>query len=220
MSNYYLVSKKIKEIDFTKTPHFSELEYKKLPSIVNFTSCFENEQKLKEYLLAYNLITEEDMKNKLSIMYKYNKKEKYLMYGLTYKKDRKFFDVKYILNYIKSNINNIELLEKLCNHYRNSYIQGNNISMIRNYTNYIKYNENYIENDLINSILITIDYFVNMEVYNPDKKIKYKNLRDLAMFLSYNDNSKEKNEEKPKTKQLKKSKNIDGQITLKDIGWI
>ena len=95
-----------------------------------------------------------------------------------------------------------------------------------------------------------MDFFVNNEVYTYDKvnnrsKLMYKRLRDLAMFLSYDNKQEEKkkmdqplinpeqpkefikpsieiNKEKIKVKKYSKKndlKNIPGQLNFKDLGW-
>lgn len=195
MANYHLVmknkDKSYSEIEFTKIPEFCNIDSKKLEGIIKFTSFFRNEIHLKDTLLKYRLIKDEDYNRKISITYNYNKQVKSLMYGLTYEDDMKFFDTSYIRYYIKSKMDNLEFLEKLCNHYRNSYIQGTNITIIRNYINYRRNYDELEESQIVDDTLLAIDYFVNMEIYSFDKKnnerkVKYKNLRDLAMFLSYN----------------------------------
>lgn len=207
----------------------------KLNNIVNFTGNYIEELDLKNVLLKHNLIHESEYNNKLAIIYKYNKKIKKLQYGITYHDDLKFFDPDYLKYYLKSKIYDYEFLTKLCNHYRNSYLQGNNINLIRNYINYVEMN-NDLDNELINDINYRLEYFVNLEIYDYDKKtnsqkIKYKNLRDLAMFIAYDyrkktkeDNQeikllREKPKEKVNKKTKKKDKNIEGQLSFKDMGW-
>ena len=68
------------------------------------------------------------------------------MYGITYEDDIKFFNEVYIKRYLYENKNNYELLEILCNHYRNSYNQGLNIDTIREYIRFLGDYKNNIKN--------------------------------------------------------------------------
>ncbi|MBP3461118.1 MAG: hypothetical protein J6K21_01735 [Bacilli bacterium] len=243
MANYYLTVDKQKIIEFNKIPNFNNLKYKSLIDIVEFTSYFRDETHLKETLLNYKLIKETEFNKRLSIIYNYNKEVKTLMYGLTYEDDKKYFDIEYITYYLKSKKNDYVFLEKLCNRYRNSYLQGTNIILIRNYLNYVKFNRE-IERELEEEFDETINSFIKLELFSYDKKnktykLKYKSLRDLAMFIAYNQRKEEQEEikkyqkiekqekikkdekvDKPKVKVKKKNKDIDGQMSFEDMGWI
>ena len=241
MPKYKLVIQKkddYNEILWNKIENYQGYDINKLENIIKFTGFFVEEEHLKETLLKNNLITESQYNGKLSIIYRYNKQIKKLHYGITYSDDLKFFDIEFLRNYLKSMKDDLDFLTKFCNHYRNSYSQGNNIVIIRNYINYINLGE-YCDdlNELKNSIDITIDRFINKEVFNYDEKknetkISYKKLRDLAMFLAYDyrKNNKEEikliekeeitEEKKVKVKKKTKKKNnqIEGQYSLKDFG--
>lgn len=234
MANYYLTVDKKRIIEFNKIPAYNYLSYRKLEDLVKFTSHFKEELELKETLLKYCLITPEEMTKPLKIIYNYNKNIKTLMYGPTYYDDIRFFDTGYIKYYLKSKRNDYVFLEKLCNHYRNSYLQGTNITIIRKYINYMKF-EKEIDYELNEEFDETINSFVRLEIYSYDKKtnapkLKYKNLRDLAMFLAYDKRKQEKAinvienkkiEEIPKkVKVKKKTKEIKGQMTFEDMGWL
>lgn len=248
MTKYYLVQENKEElsiIDFSKIDECSEFNSTNLKDIISFTSMFKNEKELKELLVNHNLIKVDNFNKKLKITYNYKKERKTLMYGITYENDIKFFNEVYIKRYLYENKNNYELLETLCNHYRNSYNQGLNIDTIREYIRFFKKyetdsNTDYLDDDkkeMISDFEKAINSFVFKEIYRYDKKNNeykenFKGLRDLAMFLSYQEkknkeeiisekqNNEESNINKPKVKTKKKDNNIPGQLTFADMGWL
>lgn len=253
MANYNLViEKKSNEflpIEWNKISEYKFLNDKVLRDIVIFTTSFQDESELKQYLNNNNLLEQENINKKLKIIYKSKGQYKKLQYGISFKEDAKYFDTSYMIRFLWNKVYDYKFLEKLCNHYRNSYIQQNNIYELRNYIIKLKrFEENnillselvkkglYIEelNDVYNLFVDFVsrechDYDSNKYTYKKNEdgsfKLKYKNLRDLAMFLSFNDREDIKQEikEEPiqKIKIIKKSsKDIDGQLSFKDMGWI
>lgn len=245
MAKYYLVQELKKEfipINFTLIPVFSNLNLNDLKDIITFTSSFIDEDDLKNELLHYGLMDIDNINKKLKTIYNYNHKTKTLMYGLTYRDDLRFFNEKYLKSYLKNNKDNLDLLETLCNHYRNSYNQGNNIQSIRNNILFVKgynsdvYNDVYKDDftEMNKEFDSVINNFVEREIYRYDvdlkmRKLQYKKLRDLAMFLVYQDKKGNRFEEtlekeiridKNEIKIKTKKKQIDGQLTFEDMGWI
>ena len=141
MAKYYLVQEVKKElqiIDFSKISGFLEFDSTNLKDIITFTGMYKDETELKQFLLHHNLIKEDNFNKKLKITYKYKKQNKTLMYGVTYEDDLEFFNEANIKKFFSQNKDNYELLETLCNHYRNSYNQGLNIDTIRDYIRFFK----------------------------------------------------------------------------------
>lgn len=217
------------------------LNINNLKNLDEFTTLFTDEYEMKEYLIKKGIISYKNYEKPLCIKYKSKGQMKKLRYGILYKEAKEFLDVAYIIDYLTSRKDDINLLEKLCNHYRNSYIQGTNLNLLKMYINKIRTNEELTTKDM--SIFEeTVKDFVTREVYNYDAstyrykldnegniKIKYRGLHDLAAFLSYDRKKKLKqnNIENEKnttnyiaTKQKIKRKNtnqISGQLNLFEI---
>jgi len=201
MVKYYLVQEIKKDlhiIDFSKIDGYGEFNSTNLKDIIIFTGMYKNEEELKHFLIQHNLIKEDNFNKNLKITYKYKKQDKTLIYGITYEDDLKFFNEVNIRKFLAENSKNYDLLEVLCNHYRNSYHQGLNIDTIRAYIRFSKQytfenNTDYLDDDKkqqLNEYEKAINNFVFRELYNFDKKNmsykeNFKGLRDLAMFLSY-----------------------------------
>ncbi len=210
MANYILSLDKGKEnfeeINWNKIPEFSSLNKHLLTDVDLFTTSFENADNLKETLIKHGLMSLDDYNKKLCIRYKSRGKTKKLGYGVAYSDDKMFLDEIYTTYYLESNANNLELLDKLCNHYRNSYIQGSNINAIRNYINCVRNNVDFFPED-INHVHSCLKDFILREVYSYDAStytykvdksgapiLKYKGLHDLGMFFAYDKRKKLKNE--------------------------
>ncbi len=218
MANYILSIDKGKniydEINWNKIPKFSSLDNHLLNDVDSFTTSFKSAEDLKETLISNGLMSIDDYNKKLCIRYKSRGKTKKLGYGVAYSDDRMFLDEVYISYYLESNANNLELLDKLCNHYRNSYIQGSNINAIRNYINDVRNNVEFCPED-IDHIHSCLKDFVIREVYSYDAStytykvdksgnpiLKYKGIHDLGMFFACDKRKKMKKEvekETPKT---------------------
>ena len=217
MAKYYLVQEVKKElqiIDFSKISGFLEFDSTNLKDIITFTGMYKDETELKQFLLHHNLIKEDNFNKKLKITYKYKKQNKTLMYGVTYEDDLEFFNEANIKKFFSQNKDNYELLEILCNHYRNSYNQGLNIDTIRAYIRFFKQyevedNTDYIDDDKkqqLNEYERAINSFIFKELHTFDKKREeykqnFRGLRDLAMFLSYQIKKQNKQTEQSQVQQ-------------------
>ena len=225
----------------------SDIIINKLQEIDRITTCFNDEYDLKEYFIKNGLISYHDYDKSVCIRYKSKGKVKKLQYGVLYSGDKDFLNIPFIVSYLESKIDDILLLEKLCNHYRNSYIEGTNINMIRDYINKVRNNEKISLED-IDKIKNTLNDFIIRAIYNYDATsykykvdenenpiIRYKGVHDLGAFLAYD---KRKNlkpivigSNKPIIKPIdnsiiptssqkvktKKKKDIPGQLNLFEI---
>ncbi len=227
---YFLVLTKrneiIKQIDWNTITGYSDYNVNSLHDICEFTADFNNLEEIKEVLLHMGLISLEDYENnnELAIIYTYKKENKKLMYGITYTKDIKFFDVEYLRAYLLSNRNNIELMTKLCNHYRNNPLVLGNIASIRNYINNVKlgYQAFDIENELVDFICkIAYKYDNKNHCYQKDNEGNMientKPLRDLAMFLSYDYHKELKRKELLNKKQALMAKKEEKTLERKRV---
>ena len=188
MPKYILMQNNL-EIPFNRIAEFSNLDNYKLEDIIKFTGVFKTEEELKLYLKKYKLI---ENNKPLYIQYRFNHKDKKLQYGITYNEDIKFFDSVNIKKFLEQNKFNIELLDKLCAHYKNSYVNNGNIYAIRDYIMTIKRVQTDLdeESEIVQRYKYTFHDFVQRECYRRDFKTyelksNFKGMRDLAMFLAY-----------------------------------
>lgn len=176
-------------IMFNNTPDFNDLKNDNLSDIIKFTGFFKNADELKEYLNKYKLIKS----NKpLSIKYRFGGKDNSLRYGISYYDALKFFNEENMIEFIEQNRTNPFFLETLCNHYRNSYVNGGNILEIRNYIKVLEKNQAALDDqsEIVKDFYFAINGFVRRECNRYDSKKKkyfpnFKGMRDLAMFLYY-----------------------------------
>lgn len=225
----------------------SDIIINKLEEIDRITTCFNDEYDLKEYFIKNGLMSYQDYDKSVCIRYKSKGKVKKLQYGVLYSGDKDFLNIPFIVSYLESKIDDILLLEKLCNHYRNSYIEGTNINMIREYINMVR-NSGKISLEDIDKIKDALNAFIIKEIYNYDATsykckvndngnpiIRYKGVHDLGAFLAWDKRKNLKpivigsnkpiikpidNSIIPKSSQkvkIKKQKDIPGQLNLFEI---
>jgi hypothetical protein len=193
----YIGKKQYQEILWSDIPNFNDYDAKTLINIDWFTSLYQNEDELKGDLIKFGVICLNDFNKKLCITYKNSGITKKTGYGLAYECDKKFLDEGYILYYLESSLDNISLLEKLCNRYQSSHVQGNNIVAIRTYLNKVKQDAELTAKDAQNISDIINNFFMR-EVYaydlenscykcdeNGNPITKYKGIHDLGMFLAH-----------------------------------
>jgi hypothetical protein len=191
-------------IEFTKINAFENLNEKKLQDIITFTGFYGSEDELRYDLLNYHLIKKDEYNGKICIIYKNKGKYKKASYGMTYKDDLKFFDIEYLKYYLISKAKDIGFLETLSNHYRNHYIEQVNVTIIKKYINSMRMDE--VDEETYNELVYALQDLVNRETFEFNRmryeynfeKIKYKSLRDLAMFVAYQDKKKKVIEEQNK----------------------
>lgn len=215
MANYMLSIKRangFEELMWNKVEGFENLNVHNLEDLDKFTTSFENEEKMKLALLMSGVMKPSDASKSLTIKYKNRGSYKTLMYGPAYKEDKKFFDEAYLASYIKSKRRDIIFLEKLCNHYRNSHVQGGNVAYLRNYINYMRCNalpeDEHLFDRIISDFVIRecFSYDSSTYTYKVDKNgnpvFKYKSLHDLGMFVANYERTllKQKEAEKEKEK--------------------
>lgn len=210
MAKYYLKqnTKKVEGyIDFSKIEGFEKLDSTKLKDIDSFTSIFKNDEELKFYLCQKGLIDLDNVNSNLNIIYRYNKADKKVPYGLVFNDDLRLFNEQEMKNFLHESIYNFDLLKKLCNRFDEYYGQEMNIHVLRNHIalfedGNMQYSLPGSEKEyLINMYKNAINRFVHGIVtkYNNKKKEEvenYRGFRDLAMFL--NKRLKEIEEEKMK----------------------
>lgn len=194
---YYITIKDkddYKTIDISNHVFFERLSNFKgdrysLEELDKFTSNYANELAFRESLLFDGLLDEEEVFKDLSIRMKTkDKKTKEViydkvMYDPVYNDSKKYLDINYLTYKIKSLSYDYNFLNKLLNHYRNSYVNNRTNAYIREFM---------FGNPELN-IYNLLDEFIYREIYNYKldnetgeyiiTSVKYKSLHDLAMFV-------------------------------------
>lgn len=186
MVNYKLGIYNRKEgriVDLSKITNLKDL--KKLDEL---TCSFNSEEELKVYLFNQGLISSEEIKQNVSVMYKNRGKVKKL--PIIYQDMKKYLDIIHLRYELKGLCSDIEFLEKLARHYSlgsdTFNPQGLNVQDIRIYLSDVRSNggkiyyskilETAIEDLYKKAIVKSIDE--NGEVIQ-----NYRGLRDLAIFI-------------------------------------
>lgn len=196
------------------------ISLKNLKTLDEFTTAFNNENELKVYLFNQGLISNYELNQSITIMYKYDGKVKKL--PIFYQDMKKYLDLIHLRYELKGLSSNLEFLEKLANYYSNgstSYNkQGLNVSAIRHYLNDARSNGGYYfySNMLETTIEDLFKKAIVREINRDTGEIKedYRGMRDLALFILKFKKQQEKKKEK---EELKKLDTVWQQPTLFDI---
>lgn len=187
---------------------------KSLDKLDELTSTFNSEEELKTYLFNQELISLDEMKKNLSIMYKNNGKVKKL--PIVYQDMKKYLDIVYLKAKMMSASQDIELLEKLARHYSigsdKFNPQGVNVSDIRMYIS--DFRSNGEKHFYSRALELALDDMWQKAVFKlVDKKTgevkeNYRGSRDLGMFLYKYEKTLEKKAEKQETKVEVKNEKV------------
>lgn len=163
---------------------------KSLQDIDKFTSKFESENELKEYLLSKNALSKDEIQEKIHVLYKNNGEIRTL--PVIYSKQNQLLNIGIIKMKLKSLATNIKFFEKLLEHYdfyqyeRNP--QKSNILNIKLYLNdiykdgkkAINYDRELIEKTLDNFVLVATR---SLDKKTNNYKFNYRGFRDLALLI-------------------------------------
>ncbi|MBQ2946719.1 MAG: hypothetical protein IJE04_02595 [Bacilli bacterium] len=186
---------------------------KSLDKLDELTSAFNSEEELKIYLFNQELISLDEMKKSLSVMYKNSGKVKKL--PIIFNHMKKHLDITYLRAKLMSLSNDIEFLEKLARHYSigsdKFNPQGVNVSDIRMYISDVRNNGG--NQFYSRSLEIALDDMWKKAVFKlvdrstGEVKENYRGSRDLGMFLYKYEKTLEKKEEKQEIKEDAKKEN-------------
>lgn len=186
-----------------------------------FTSMFNSEEDLKQYLLNKNIINYKEYYQKINIVYQYNRSTKTL--PVIYSSEKEYLNSAIILNKLYSYICNLKFVQKLINYYDYN-IENNpqieNISNLRLYLSDLKrdgkkafnYDKRLLDYTLNNILVVaTHKYDKKTNSY----KYNYRGLRDLGMFIYNFDKLEELNKIKNTIEE-----NIKDDVEIKNDKWI
>ena len=181
---------------------------KGLDKLDELTSAFRSEEELKTYLFNQELISLDEMKKSLSIMYQYRGKVKKL--PIIYQDMKKYLDIVYLKAKMMAAAQDIELLEKLSRHFSigsdKFNPQGVNVYDIRMYISDFRSNgEKHFDSK---SLQLALDDMWKKAVFKLTDKVgdivdkktgevkeNYRGSRDLGMFLYKHEKTLEKKQE-------------------------
>ena len=177
------------QIKFNSIEGYTELNNDNLKDIIKFTGMFKTPEELRMYLTKYDLVK---TSKPFSISYKYGGNLRNLIYGVTYRDDLPFFTEQNLKIFLMRNKQNYEFLNKLCNYFCDSRVQGENVFLMRNYLKLLRRDEQAVlddEREIVQDFDYAVDNFVKRECYRYDRnkrtyKENFRGLRDLAMYLS------------------------------------
>lgn len=187
---------------------------KSLTEIINFTNEFNNEEALTEYLLQVDVIPKEYSNASYGIrFYKSEEKEpKLLQYGISYKRDKNFFDVNYLTKYFVRHMTNLRFMELFLAKYYNYLVKipAFEFDLKELRKTYINY---FIDKKLP---IESYEYMISFVKTYTKNKSKNKNissgLRDLAMFAIDFERTFVRKKEKNKFKDINYQKELENLI--------
>ncbi len=163
-----------------------------LQDLTDFTSKFQNENDLKNYLIKNNLLDKRYNNFDLGIIAKQNNNQANLIrFGITYQEDLPYIDELFIKDYFQRNISDITFLEYFIDNY---YDYLKNTNFFKEEIQYLKTSYDYLLNAkyLQEDTSKYLDIFLNHYMYRKknNKYIRNKNqIRELGMFIhSYEKN--------------------------------
>lgn len=179
---------------------------KNLEKLDELTSAFNSEDELKTYLFNQELISLDEMKKSLSVMYKNSGKVKKI--PIIYQDMKKYIDIVYLKTKMMQASQDIELLEKLARHFSigsdKFNPQGVNVSDIRMYISDFRSNgEHHFYSRALELALDDMwkkAVFKLIDKNTGEIKENYRGCRDLGMFLYKYEKTLEKKEEKQEAK--------------------
>lgn len=191
-----------------------------LKTLDELTTLFNNENELKAFLFNQGLINKEELKQNITILYRYNGKVKKT--PIFYQDMSRYLDLVCLRYELKALSSDVGFLEKLANYYSNgstSYNkQGLNVAEIRHYLNDVRRNggQLFYSTMLETAIEDLFKKEIIREISKEDGEVKedYRGMRDLALLIIKYKKAKEKIDQKIQPKQID---NIWEQPTLFDI---
>lgn len=163
---------------------YDELDETSLADIINFTSRFTDEDGLKQFLM-YMGLDKSELEGNFAINFYKSKGSipKALQYGISFKKDKKFFDYNYLLSYYIARQGNVELMDRLLERYfkplKDIFPDLYHINYINNCLHQYGSIPEDVEDDSLSDF---INSYCIKKGKHGNKDISISRLRDLAML--------------------------------------
>ena len=173
---------------FAKRCDIPNLNENSLEDIVKFTNTFKDESELWDFLTYSGLIGPQlTQDNSLGIAYYAGKNSDptILPYGLSFKEDKKFFNVEFLKSYFTNRVRNVDFMDYFLNKYYNRLKNVNLFAYRLQYLNdafshYMHYH------DLPRDTMDEMRGFIKDYTLRKDKTgnytINFTRVRELAMF--------------------------------------
>lgn len=194
-------------------PRYKSSEAFSLEEIDNFTTMFNSESEMKEYLLAKNIIKENELDKDIIILKKYQNQYHKINHNIIYEQYKEYLNEKNITYKIRSRENDKDFLKELINYYYN-------INKTENvYNNAVKNTLADISAKIEGNIELNynltyyIEEFIKTTLYFQNDKLGYKALRNLAIFTCNYETKEALQKEKERLLSMKEEKN---NFSLKD----
>ena len=180
---------KAKEIaGYSKVPGFDNLDENALTDIIRFTTSFENNNELFNFLKDTNLIPEDLQKGYLNIaLFKGKNNIVFLPYGIPYACDKKFYDINYLKFHFSTHFRNLDFMHHFISEFYNPLkdvpIYREDLSCIRDGIETYK-NEGIIATEAISAIENFVRIYCTKKKADGKYVINFLNMHKLVMFTS------------------------------------
>lgn len=177
---------------FAKICDIPNLNEESLADIVKFTNTFKDESELWDFLTYSGLIGPQITRdNSLGIAYYAGKNStpSILPYGLSFREDKKFFNVEFLKSYFTNRVRNVDFMDYFLSKYydrlKNANLFSYTMQCLNNaFNHYILHHE--LPQSTIEKMLNFIEDYTYKKDKNGNKVINFTRVRELAMFaISY-----------------------------------
>ena len=172
---------------YSKVPGFNDLDENALTDIIRFTTSFENNNELFNFLKDTNLIPENMQKGYFNIALFKGKNVSILPYGIPYECDKKFYDINYLKFHFATHFRNLDFMYHFISEFYNPLkdvpIYREDLKCIRDSVETYK-NEGIVVTEAVSAMENFIRMYSTKK--RPDGKyvINFLNMHKLVMFTS------------------------------------
>ncbi len=172
---------------YSKVPGFNDLDENALTDIIRFTTSFENNNELFNFLKDTNLIPENMQKGYFNIALFKGKNVSILPYGIPYACDKKFYDINYLKFHFATHFRNLDFMYHFISEFYNPLkdvpIYREDLKCIRDSVETYK-NEGIVVTEAVSAMENFIRMYSTKK--RPDGKyvINFLNMHKLVMFTS------------------------------------
>ena len=173
---------------YSKIPGFVDLDENSLTDIIRFTTSFENNNELFNFLKDTDLIPEDLQKGYFNIaLFKGKNDVVILPYGIPYACDKKFYDINYLKFHFATHFRNLDFMYHFISEFYNPLkdvpIYREDLSCIRDGVETYK-NEGIIATEAISTIESFVKIYCTKKKNDNNYVINFLNVHKLVMFTS------------------------------------